>query len=112
MTKDEALKMAIEALKQYVDVVGHKFNAETWGDIEDKGNPAREAINACKEALEQPTVAELNDEYLRDTYVEGLNQPVWQGLTDDEVGWMLVESNGNYWKFYRAVEQALKDKNT
>lgn len=28
--------------------------------------------NACKEALE-PTVAELNDEYLRDTHVEGLS---------------------------------------
>jgi hypothetical protein len=84
MTKDEALKMAIEALEQYVDVVGHKFNAETWGDIEDKGNPAREAINACKEALEQPTVAELNDEYLRDTYVEGLNQPAQEPLTQEK----------------------------
>ena len=29
------------------------------------------AIQACKEALE-PTVAELNDEYLRDTHVEGI----------------------------------------
>lgn len=27
---------------------------------------------ACKQALEQPSVAELNDEYLRDTHVEGL----------------------------------------
>ena len=33
------------------------------------------AINACEEALEQPTVAELNDEYLRDTNVIGLEQP-------------------------------------
>ena len=30
-----------------------------------------EEIQACKEALE-PTVAELNDEYLRDTHVEGM----------------------------------------
>jgi hypothetical protein len=58
MTKDEALKMAIEALSQ----------DEGWFEPE-------KAIKACKEALEQPTVAELNDEYLRDTYVEGLNQP-------------------------------------
>jgi hypothetical protein len=35
------------------------------------------------EALEQPTVAELNDEYLRDTYVEGLNQPA-----QEPVAWM------------------------
>ena len=33
------------------------------------------AINACEKALEQPTVAELNDEYLRDTNVIGLEQP-------------------------------------
>jgi hypothetical protein len=59
MTKDEALKMAIKAL-----LTGHHHI-----DL------CNEAINACKEALEQPTVAELNDEYLRDTYVEGLNQP-------------------------------------
>jgi hypothetical protein len=98
MTKDEALKMAIEALKQYVDVVGHKFNAETWGDIEDKGNPAREALNACKEALEQPTVAELNDEYLRDTYVEGLNQPA-----QEPVAWRYkeysVNGNNGVWRY-------------
>ena len=37
MTKDEALKMAIEALSQ----------DEGWFETE-------EAINACKEALEQP----------------------------------------------------------
>ena len=33
---------------------------------------AKEPNQACKEALE-PTVAELNDEYLRDTHVEGLS---------------------------------------
>ena len=51
MTKDEALKMAIEVMEKYVGVVQHKFNAETFGDIEDGGKPAREAIQACKEAL-------------------------------------------------------------
>ena len=51
MTKDEALKMAIEVMEKYVGVVQHKFNAETFGDIEDCGKPAREAIQACKEAL-------------------------------------------------------------
>lgn len=52
MTKDEALKMAIDCLECHqIDV-----------------------LNVCKEALEQPSVAELNDEYLRDTHVEGLVQ--------------------------------------
>ena len=61
MTKDEALKMAIEFI--------HKTQFESGGNYyvnRDK------TIKACKEALE-PTVAELNEEYLRDTHVEGLS---------------------------------------
>jgi hypothetical protein len=81
--------MAIEVMEKYVGVVQHKFNAETFGDIEDGGKPAREAIQACKEALEQPSVAELNDEYLHDTYVEGLSQPA-----QEPVGWM--DSEGRF----------------
>jgi hypothetical protein len=37
--------------------------------------------------------------------------PSWQGLSDDEIGWLLAEGNGNYWDFARAIEQALKEKN-
>ena len=66
MTKDEALRMAIEVFDMY----GNKMNSAF----------ADEAYQACKEALE-PTVAELNDEYLRDTHVaynlvEILNDPM------------------------------------
>ena len=63
MTKDEALKMAI---KEMTDAIPH---------LDIHFDDYFEAINACKEALEQPTVAELNDEYLRDTNVIGLEQP-------------------------------------
>ena len=59
MNKDEALKMAIEALAEFEWIKDSKY---------------QKAINACKEALEQPTVAELNNEYLRDTNVIGLEQ--------------------------------------
>ena len=58
ISKDEALKMAIEVFDMY----GNKLNSAF----------ADEAYQACKQALEQP-VAELNNEYLRDTYVEGLS---------------------------------------
>jgi len=60
VSKDTALKMAIEAMDTLM--------------IE-KGSIYQKALEACKEALEQPSVAELNDEYLRDTHVEGLSQP-------------------------------------
>ncbi len=59
MTKDEALKMAIEAMI---------FHTEQTRPLK----VTAVAIQACIKALE-PTVAELNDEYLRDTHVEGLS---------------------------------------
>jgi hypothetical protein len=61
MTKDEALEMAIDLLELYNN---HIYRTGKANDV----------INACKEALEQPTVAELNDEYLKDTNVMGLEQ--------------------------------------
>lgn len=109
MTKDEALKMAINAM------------------IKPDNLSFLMAITACQDALGQPTVKELNDEYLRDTYVEGLNQPAWQGLTDDEIAKSIVtrgvpncdwnEVTIDYLKedivaIARAIEQALKDKNS
>jgi hypothetical protein len=132
MTKDKALKMAIEAM-----TLPNNFSFLM-------------AITACKEALEQPSVAELNDEYLRDTYVQGLSQPAqepvawmndiaysdeidnlpanrgeiiplyanpatsWQGLSDGELSELLVskgETSIKYLDFARAIEQALKEKN-
>ena len=65
----EALKMAIKALEMWdkKHIIEMKVG-ERWIDLS-------YAINACKEALEQPTVAELNNEYLRDTNVIGLEQP-------------------------------------
>jgi hypothetical protein len=63
MSKDDALKMAIEFMQRE-----HEFGIITDGT-------RKNVINACKKALEQPTVAELNNEYLRDTNVIGLEQP-------------------------------------
>ena len=66
MTKDKALKMAIEAL-QNIDNWLLAIGQRGLRDYE------YDALQACKEALEQTSVAELNNEYLRDTYVEGLS---------------------------------------
>jgi hypothetical protein len=100
MAKDEALKMAIAEIEGWIDhAYGH--SPEECAD--------NKTIMACKEALEQPTVAELNDAYLRDTYVQGLNRPTWQGLTDDEISKLFVGHTAI--DFARAIEQALKAKN-
>ena len=67
--------MAIEFMETLTIDVGIK----TWNEKHRK-----EAIQACKEALEQPSVAQLNDEYLRDTHVDGLEQPAldWMPLPE------------------------------
>jgi hypothetical protein len=111
MTKDEALKMAIDKWANNFTHERHQNNAETkfWlaqykMAFNDLFNTCKEALeqpftrdwkhtideriardSEFKEALEQPTVAELNDEYLRDTYVEGLNQPAQEPVADDEL---------------------------
>jgi hypothetical protein len=130
MTKDEALKMAIEA----IEFKGVRDSEEYWQMMDVTKNSCKEALeqpltrdwkdtideriardSEFKEALDQPTVAELNDEYLRDTYVEGLNQPVWQGLSDVELSLLAEKYTGadgvDVVDYGRAVEQALKDKN-
>jgi hypothetical protein len=85
MTKDEALKMAIEVLDLNVDCVSES----KW----------KEAINACKEALEQPT---LKDEKGRPmTYWGGLEQP-------EEKEFFERGKEIARW----ADKQALKDKNS
>ena len=84
--KDEALKMAIEFMGTLTIDVGIK----TWNEKHRK-----EAIQACKEALE--------------------TSAKWQGLSDDEIEEIVGEDvdvmySGDY-EAYRAIEQALKEKN-
>jgi DNA-directed RNA polymerase subunit RPC12/RpoP len=101
MTKDEALKMAIEALEDSL----------TRQDV---------AINACKEALEQPAQEPVNNCPNCGSWftkeIHSIPKPLWQELTDDEIMHIARESymsrDGGDIKFARAIEQALKDKNT
>ena len=130
MTKDEALKMAIEALEDF---------STQYARLEP-------IINACKEALEQPAqepVAWINEDELPDEYpydemfkhseiVYGVRVfPVyspkhqWQGLTDEQSVELFINclsadetlllnniSSEQIIKYFRAIEQALKEKNT
>ena len=79
-----------------------------------------EAIQACKEALEQPAQEPIhncpNCNSLFTTEIHSIPAPAWQGLSDDELDAlngspMALEYSGLY-KFARAIEQALKEKNT
>jgi hypothetical protein len=124
MTKDEALKMAVEIMERYLNetplgnqphMIAHK---------------AEKAINACKEALEQPAqepVAWMNDIAYSD---EIDNLPAnrgeifalysrphqWQGLTDKEIFNLSQQCDLNHIlgliDYGRAIEAKLKEKNT
>jgi alanyl-tRNA synthetase len=77
-TKDEALEMAIDAMRSYQKYYMNR------------------AINACKEALEQPA---------------------WQGLTDDEIVAKVFENDELLARILylngvsKALKQALEEKN-
>ena len=133
MTKDEALKTAITALEK----AQNAMQTDMGVDVID------EAINACKEALEQPA-QELSQEQLvcaskilqylgyaqsvsfepsadkrRDKVAEIITNfythpHQWQGLTDDEIEAIRIktfDAVATNYETYRAIEQALKDKN-
>jgi chemotaxis regulatin CheY-phosphate phosphatase CheZ len=98
MTKDEALKMAIEALNDSLT----RFS--TFNEMQ------HDAIQACKDALEQPEM----------TYEQGFahgyeaHRAEWQGLTDDEVDniYPCAEGVHDFRDIVRAIETKLKEKNT
>ncbi len=148
MTKDEALKMAIEQMQHLIKIyvpspewIGTAIQEDCY-----------EAINACKEALEQPEgkeffergkeVARWADKQVQEpvAWIVGNHghcttkkdwaekysnhiKPLythphqWQGLSDDEID-ALEHNDFTCWGrddlivFARAIEQALKEKNT
>ena len=90
MTKDEALRMALEVLCSAVEPKKGKVYAREFEPI-DCYAMQEQAIKVCKEALAQP-------------------EREWVGLTDEEIDecdWCQSER-----EYARSVERKLKDKNT
>jgi hypothetical protein len=119
MNKYEALKMAIEVMYRNSPKIGLTQEIE-------------EAINACKEALEQPAqepVAYTNADEMQELkdgmstcymYKERLDADCiplythpyqWQGLAADELEDIKDNSKEGWYQLVRNVEQALKEKN-
>jgi hypothetical protein len=141
MNKDEALKMAIEALEQAEKQLIDYWNADIKRGyyIEEMDDTpillCKDTIESCKEALniancdlKQPaqepvaTVRSYNGlvgfhanqkqiNILKDKHEHPLylHPHQWQGLTDDEI---LAIPVGSRLSTARAIEQALKEKNT
>lgn len=123
MTKDEALKMAIEALENAQKELDGQFSC---------GNCYTNVIQACKEALEQRDLySEIKEGF--DALKQPAQEPVyivkqngnctmqlkskdWVGLSDDEI-WDIANFLGKNkeWDypvmFAKTIEKALKEKN-
>ena len=97
MTKDEALKLALEAL--------------TYSGLKPEGtcDVDKAAITAIKEALAQPAQEpdELTIAYMSGLY-DGKKKRPWVGLTFAEI---CECENDSLLKFARAIETMLKEKN-
>ena len=125
MSKDEALKMAIEQIKHLIEIY---VPSPEWSGTAIQED-CYETINACKEALEQPAQepvayeptsqeqSVMHKAMIRSSKLvyKAHPAPSWKGLSDDEivkafniVDWM----NEPIVEFARAIEQALKEKNT
>ena len=106
VTKDEALKIAIEALSAI---------------SLSRGDPITKAIRACKEALEQPAQEPIhncpNCNSLFTKEIHSIPAPSWQGLSDDEIFEIdksidpKISIGIGKTLFARAIEQAIKEKN-
>jgi hypothetical protein len=119
MTKDEALKMAIET--------NEWLKSHLWVDSL-AGEELDKVTNACKEALEQPVQEPVALTEAVAIVLEGFNIPSdvrkiletayytnphqWQGLTADELEDIKDNSKEGWYQLVRNVEQALKEKNT
>ena len=109
----EALRMAIDTMEMHVPYY-----------VKDRGC---DAINACKEALEQPAqepvgVVSWHEGTVMGSIFPSSNMPKdgvklythpyqWQGLTDDEISKLWCTDHASYLEFANSIEQALKDKN-
>lgn len=103
MTK-EALKLALEALEGYVNVVVSVNDPNEWTPkVADAGEPARKAITAIKEALAQPEQIGFMDSKLNPL------QRTWVGLTDKEIQYCVELKNPE--AIAEEVEAKLKEKN-
>ena len=136
MTKDEALKLALEALVLNNVEWKHLADSGDSGDWsaedQDHYKQTEEAITAIKEALAQPeqepvAFCKVEDVYNNDSLLTQLGvkrgdllyttppQRTWVGLTPqerDEINERVYGAVPHHVAFHAAIEQALREKNT
>ena len=110
MTKDEALRLALEAFEKIAYVTAMDYEYQRW---------AREAITAIKavlEAKDETVEWKMGASGIGGTGVIVQPQRTWVGLTDEEINSVRYKRDWTApWTdttFARAIEAKLKEKNT
>jgi hypothetical protein len=121
MTKDEALKQALEALKKGKEVREGGGGTMVQPVLEDAAITAIKAALAQPEPEQEPIKWEPSEEWLDIAVDAAMAQQEkelqkWVGLTDTEIkriGDLDVDSNyfGLWYDFAKAIEAKLKEKN-
>ncbi len=108
MTKDTALRLALEALES-----GEKMQNGRLVWIEHDTSLVKQAITAIKAALEakDEPLAYLKPTASPDNACYTPPQRTWVRLTDEDIS-EIVRGTHNTGSFVRAIEAKLKDKNT
>ncbi len=101
MIKDEALKIAIEALPELIGIAQNEYESQAkaydnypnmayrYDYIKDIADEGTKALNACKEALKQSAQEPLSDDAIAELWGEK-----WSGSTE------MIKN------FARAIEKA------
>ena len=123
MTKDEALKLALEALEdlgmKHFESTGEVLYKETFTAIKEAlAQPEQEPKSWAKFSAKGNIIDLLNEP--DDDYTPLYTTPpqrTWVGLTDEEIkriGKLDLDSNyfGLWYDFAKAIEDKLKEKNT
>ena len=122
MTKDEALKLALDALERCVATCFDPYaHEQVMGKPEHFVN---QTITAIKEALAQPEQEPVafashgvvnwiaDKQFQHEAHLYSAPQRTWAGLTRTELIRCGVLPFGMSYQLYEAIDQALKDKNT
>ena len=114
MTKDEALKLALEALERLDGWLALRYGSGLTPE-------EKQTVTAIKEVLAQPEQEPVafashgvvnwiaDKQFQHEALLYSAPQRTWVGLTDEEIEQMGLS---NYIKVVRETEAALKVKNT
>jgi hypothetical protein len=123
MTKDEALKLALEALEGADEIDCDMRDAitaikealaqpEHCSDCGQKLGDANH-IHTCSPQSMHPQLKKMLEDYFDKCFVESATQRLWVGLTDEQfLEACKIAESGNYMVAFQRIQQWLMENNT